>query len=651
MMSAAPWAQAIYGVMCRVRGALLVILLSWVTAPAVAADLRTDLWVTNGAVRAIAVDSVAGRIYLGGDFTEVGPADALAPRVARSHLAAFDLRSGEVTSWDPSANDTVYALWLSANRDTLYVGGAFTAVGGQVRNRLVALDTVVGAPRTLWEPSVNGVVRAIVPSTSGNTLYVGGAFDAVNGLAHRALAEIGMVNNPGVTGFGVPALFEVGADVYALALAANGLFIGGDFVGIFDPVKSDDPAPTPLPPPPQRLAAVDLSTFRLSSAWAPVIDDGEVRALSYLPGQSVIFVGGSFTKIDGASHVGLAEFDVDKGQGKPQAWNPQLVGVVDTLTRSLDRSALYLGGQFSAIAGVSRTNLAGVNANTGVLLSDWNAAADGEVFSLSAAAGAQDAPEETYVLYVGGAFTSIDGNARPGLAALSAPAPEREPPITTADPAGRFFSSADLPPPPQNCNDGSLPLPPGQPACGLELIVSLVCDDGDGSGCAATYYTLDGSEPTTDSLLYQQAISIRASTELKFFSIDRVGNVGAVVREAYVFETDPPLTTADPPSRVFDAKRLEIRLICIDADSGCAATYYTLDGSKPTAQSQRYTGPIVISKDTVLQYFSVDVAGNVEGIHRNDYVSDRGRVGAFGLELLLMLPALALMRRRQPGRS
>lgn len=625
------------GALRRARSALLVFLLAWFAVPALAVDVRGDLWVTNGPVRATALDTAAGLLYLGGDFTEVGPADPLAPRVARNRLAAFDLARGEVTAWDPGADGAVHALWLSADGATLYVGGDFGGIGGQARSRLAALDTVIGVPRA-WDPGADGIVRAMIPSASGNTLYIAGAFGTVANASRRGLAEVGMLGNTGLTGLGQTALFEAGADVHALALGTNRLYVGGGFV-VADPDQNDAP---------QRLVAVDLSTFRLVADWMPAIDDGEVRALNHLPDQNVVYAGGGFTTIAGAPHAGVAAFNAQNGE--LLTWNPQLTGAVDALARSLDRAVLYVGGRFGAVAGVPRSNLAAIGAINGALLGDWEVAADGDVFTLRTV---EDTAQESRVLYVGGAFTAIDSSARPGFAALAALAPERQPPITVASPPGRFFNSRDVGNGGQNCNDDDLPLPPGQPACGVDLPVALQCSDGEGSGCAATYYTLDGSEPTTASPRYLVPISIRASTELKFFSVDHAGNAGAVGREVYTFETDPPRTTVDPPSQVFEGGRLEVRLSCVDSGSGCAATYYTLDGSRPTENSQRYTGPIVITGSAVLQYFSVDVAGNAEGVRRSDYVDSSGRIGALGSELLLMLTAAAMaaVRRRHGERG
>jgi alpha-tubulin suppressor-like RCC1 family protein len=50
---------------------------------------------------------------------------------------------------------------------------------------------------------------------------------------------------------------------------------------------------------------------------------------------------------------------------------------------------------------------------------------------------------------------------------------------------------------------------------------------------ATIYYTLDGSPPTTSSLVYSSAIVITRTTTLKFFAVDAAGNNGPIYSETY----------------------------------------------------------------------------------------------------------------------
>ena len=150
--------------------------------------------------------------------------------------------------------------------------------------------------------------------------------------------------------------------------------------------------------------------------------------------------------------------------------------------------------------------------------------------------------------------------------------------------------------------------------------VMLACDDGTGTGCAATHYTTDGSEPTTGSPSYSAPLSIATSTTLKFFSVDMVGNAEAVRTETYVIDMVAPTTTATPATGRYDEAQ-SVTLACNDGSgSGCAATYYTLDGSEPTTGSPRYSAPLSIAASATLKFFSVDTAGNSESVKTADYV-------------------------------
>src|SRR5688572_3634271 len=84
---------------------------------------------TNGVVYALAIDETRNILYLGGSFTEVGGQ-------SRNNLAAIDLNSSTVTTWNPGTNNIVYSMLI--NNSILYIGGSFTSVGGLLRNRLAS---------------------------------------------------------------------------------------------------------------------------------------------------------------------------------------------------------------------------------------------------------------------------------------------------------------------------------------------------------------------------------------------------------------------------------------------------------------------------------------------------------------------------------
>jgi len=66
------------------------------------------------------------------------------------------------------------------------------------------------------------------------------------------------------------------------------------------------------------------------------------------------------------------------------------------------------------------------------------------------------------------------------------------------------------------------------------LAITLTCNDGSGDGCLETYYTIDGTTPNRASTVYTGPISIWSKTTLKYFSIDKAGNIEDVKTQNYL---------------------------------------------------------------------------------------------------------------------
>jgi hypothetical protein len=101
-------------------------------------------------------------------------------------IAALD-SAGNATAWNPNANGGVTALAVSGT--TVYVGGAFTTIGGQTRSRIAALDAATGNA-TEWNPGADNTVNCL--AVSGTTAYTGGNFaNAGQGNSHPYFAQFG----------------------------------------------------------------------------------------------------------------------------------------------------------------------------------------------------------------------------------------------------------------------------------------------------------------------------------------------------------------------------------------------------------------------------------------------------------------------------
>ena len=175
---------------------------------------------TNGTVRAIKVAGSA--VYLGGAFTQVGGVSHL--RIAK---VAATGAGAVVATWNASATGEVFGLASAGG--TIYLGGGFGTVDGNARANLAA---VKGADGTIlpWNPGTDGQVRAI-KFTSATRLVVGGTFTH---LAGAATTDLGAVDAD--TGSSLPWQGHINYPVIGLANDAAGVYVagaggGGNFAG------------------------------------------------------------------------------------------------------------------------------------------------------------------------------------------------------------------------------------------------------------------------------------------------------------------------------------------------------------------------------------------------------------------------------------
>src|SRR5262249_47291587 len=123
-------------------------------------------------------------VYVGGTFHTIGG-------LSRNYVAGVSALTGVVSPWapsltgDPDGFNYPYALAVSSG--VLYVGGRFTTVSGNARPYLAAFDVATGN-LTTWNPAANGRVWSILPL--GGTIYAGGEFTAIGGSPRNAIAAL-----------------------------------------------------------------------------------------------------------------------------------------------------------------------------------------------------------------------------------------------------------------------------------------------------------------------------------------------------------------------------------------------------------------------------------------------------------------------------
>lgn len=108
------------------------------------------------------------------------------------------------------------------------------------------------------------------------------------------------------------------------------------------------------------------------------------------------------------------------------------------------------------------------------------------------------------------------------------------------------------------------------------------------------YYTLDGSDPTEDGILYVKGIDIKKSGNYTIRAVCKnIENdvYSAEIKKEYELEIVPPGTPKASPAGGIVVT--EPTFVTLSAEEDCSI-YYTWDGTVPTTASAKYTEPIAI---------------------------------------------------------
>ncbi len=138
---------------------------------------------------------------------------------------------------------------------------------------------------------------------------------------------------------------------------------------------------------------------------------------------------------------------------------------------------------------------------------------------------------------------------------------------------------------------------------------------------AQIYYTLDGSTPTTSSMLYSGPITISNDSTLSAIATAAGQLQSAVTTAVFNFSTQTPTPAFSPAGGTYNAAQ---RVSISDTD-GNAKIYYTLDGSTPSASSTLYSGPINVAISETVNAIAID-----PNLNNSDVASDAYTISAGG---------------------
>ena len=279
----------------------------------------------NGSVRDVALQA-DGKILVAGGFTIIGDE-------ARRYLARLDPATGKADSFNPDPNPDGNVWTIAVQPDgKIIVGGTFTSIGGQLRNRIARLDPNTGLADS-FDPNANSFVYHVAGQPDGKVL-AGGGYDYIGGENRVGLARLDAIT-------GLPDSFNpsISGGVLALAIQPDGkIVVGGTFHSIGGQPRLN-------------IARIDPATG-LADSFKP---DANGRVLTVaVQADGKVLAGGYFNgagSIGGQTRNHMARLDATTGLA--DSFDPNANARVEGIFIQPDGKIL-VGGYFTMMSGQSR---------------------------------------------------------------------------------------------------------------------------------------------------------------------------------------------------------------------------------------------------------------------------------------------------------
>ena len=210
--------------------------------------------------------------------------------------------------------------------------------------------------------------------------------------------------------------------VYASALSNDGdiLYIGGEFTRVSENPSGKSGISRTV----SNVAAINVKTGAAIRTWRPKVsgDGAVVRSLTVKDGK--VYIGGNFTAVEGKPRKNLAAVGANTNAVRVSPFAPQVGGDTSYVfaLEAGDRK-LYAGGGFSKVDGVPRKNLAAFSLASGALDPHWKPNTSEAVTCTdprcSHKVRALELSSRRSSIFVGGPFSYITGSNGKGDARQS----------------------------------------------------------------------------------------------------------------------------------------------------------------------------------------------------------------------------------------
>ena len=241
--------------------------------------------------------------------------------------------------------------------------------------------------------------RGIVATMAMATMLVGGlsglgASAAVAADDPSALPPLLQRTADVVTADPIPTVQIDNGYVWAQTTIGTTVYAVGKFDNAREPLAKPGTSLTQR----SNVLAYDIQTGSLLP-FAPKVN-GVIKAVAASPDGSRIYIGGSFTSVNGKDRWNFAALDSTTGE-LVSGFAPS-VGGSGVYAITADGSDIFLGGLFSQVNGVARKNLAALEQQNGTL-ENWAPTTDLQVDAMVMDPGGQK-------VVVGGRFSQVNGN-------------------------------------------------------------------------------------------------------------------------------------------------------------------------------------------------------------------------------------------------